>query len=293
MSPSAATAAPCQGWFRPSLASSLALFALCWSLAADAADNDGPVGLATGRSHMIRVVASASIGLEAGIPRDSSYGKGLEQDRRGAYRVAYQLHQRAVREFRAQLARRPFDKRLKGWVLKAQQQASLSSNLDRLQRYRHRSYWRRSYYSRYNYAYALHQKWLALRAFGLAPPAKLATTMVQHYVEAIRLRTTGRYRHYRRRGYPSARLALAALYHELGRHTDARREFQQVRTPYSSALWIPLAYYYAVSGARVKAIDALRRAIGTSVWRRRYAYPLSFFDTLRGDPRFEQLFQRL
>lgn len=269
----------------------VALFGACWPAPAWAAGNDGPVGLATGRSHMIRVVASASIGLEAGIPRDSSYGKGLEQDRRGAYSAAYRLHQQAVREFRGQLAKRPFDKRLSGWVLKAQQQASLSSNLDRLQRYRHRRYWRSSYYSRYNYAYALHQKWLALRAFGLSPLPKLADAAVKNYLEAIRLRTSRRYgRHSRARRYPSARLALAALYHELGRHAEARRQFQQVSKPYSSALWIPLAYYHAVSGARAEAIAALRRAIGTSKWRRRYAYPLSFFDGLRGDPRFEQLF---
>lgn len=260
----------------------------CFVSISAAAHDDDALGLATGQGHLVRVVASASVGIEAGMPRDSAYGRGLDEDLKGHYYKAYRLFLQAVRDFRLQQTQRPFDKRLADWVTKAQQQANISSSLNSQQSYRRRYYWGHSYYNHYNYAYNLHQKWLALRAFGLEPPTKLAEQAAKSYAEALRLR----YSSYRRTShYPEARLNLAGLLYELGRTAEAQREFQRVARPFGYSHWLPLAYYYTVTGQRAKAIDALRRGVSSSSWRRRYTYPLSFYDGLRGDPRFEQLFR--
>lgn len=253
-----------------------------------AAHDDDALGLATGRGHLVRVVASATVGIEAGIPRDSAYGQALDEDLKGHYYKAYRLFMKAVQEFHAQKAQRPFDKRLADWATKAQQQANISSSLNSQQRYRRRYYWGRSYYNHFNYAYNLHQKWLALRAFGLEPPRKLAEEAAKSYSEALRLRYSS-YRHTSQ--YPEARLNLAGLYQELGKTAEAQREFQKVARPFGYAHWLPLAYYYTVTGQRAKAVEALERGVRSSSWRRRFTYPLSFYDGLRGDPRFERLFR--
>ena len=81
-------------------------------------------GLATGWGHMVRVTSNHFSGLEATIPRKSSYARGIELDRKGRHQEAYRAFNRARSEFRLMLRNRPQDAaRIRGWIAKAKQQA--------------------------------------------------------------------------------------------------------------------------------------------------------------------------
>lgn len=250
---------------------------LLWPAQAPAADYDQ--GLRTGWSHMVRVLSFATVGLEAGIPRGSWYAKAIELDRKGQYKPAYNAYRKARSEFRMMLQKQPQNaKRIRGWILKAQQQSSLSYTLDYQRRYTH---WRRyrSYYRSQSRANTLHNKWLAIRAFSGRAPAKLLKEAISSYRTALQLRSS----------YLPPRLQLAGLYCEIGKWKEARQVFSGVRMPVSRSYWMQLAYYYTVAGQRQKALEYVRKAITRSRYMRRYFLHSNFFDRLRGDPRFESL----
>jgi hypothetical protein len=273
-------------------ASLLALTLLVGGPTSALAAGSEATGLRTGMGHTVRVLRRAAIGIEAGMPRDGSYGKALELDRRAKYYKAYRMFRQAEREFRALQRKRSFDKRISEWIAKASQQRSISYNLNRYVRYtsRYRSrysrYAYRRFYQRFNFANNCHRKWLAIRAFGLEPPRKLAMLAIKAYQDALKQRSR-----YRSSSYQTkvAWLQLGGLYAELGQYGEARRAFGKVSGFRYTNTKQAAAYYHAVLGQRGRAMDLLRKAIGRSTWRRRQVNRSNFFDSLRGDPRFEAL----
>lgn len=262
---------------------------------AAAAGSEAP-GLATGMGHTVKVLRRAAIGIEAGMPRDSAYGKALELDRIGKYYKAYRMYRKARSEFYALRRKRGFDKRIDDWIAKASQQRSVSSQINRYVRYNSRYRYRSRYY-RYrrlyqlvNFATACHQKWLAIRAFGLEAPRKLAMTAIKAYKDALKQGTGSRYGgNYQ---VKVAKLQLGGLYAELGRYSAARQVARNVTGIRYTNTYQAAAYYHAVLGQRKRAIEYLRKAIRGSSWRRRSVRRSNFFDSLRGDSRFEELVKK-
>jgi tetratricopeptide (TPR) repeat protein len=242
---------------------------------------DGEHGVKTGWIHRVRARWRSTRGLEAGIPRNSWYGKAMRLDQRGSYDEAYNAYYKAERQFRDWLRQRPHDaKRIRGWLLKAQHQRGITYSLKR-QKYYRSSYYYQRYYYRHRAAKMRHQKYLALRAFGLQPKRTLLKASLKNYREALRLRSV-----------VEARLELAALLYQVGRIREARDQFTRAQphinktARYYNAQWMPLAYFYAVSGQHRKAFDVLKKLTHQS-WRKRQILQSNYFDSLRGDRRFK------
>ncbi len=255
------------------------------------AADDESRGLSTGMGHTVRVRRRAVVGIEAGMPRDSAYAKALELDRVGKHDKAYRMFRQAYREFSALKRKRRFDTRIDEWIAKASQQQSLSNEINRYPRYRRLSRYR-YHYLQHRYAVACHKKYLAIRAFGLKPPHSLVDKAVKVYKALLKQsRTSSRYNSM---NYlvKITWLNLAALYVELGRFPAARLARRNITSIHNHDTSLAAAYYHAVVGQRTRALNYLRKGIRKSSWRRRQVRRSNFFDSLRGDPRFEQLVKK-
>lgn len=234
-------------------------------------------GLSTGNAHQVVVTSSPMEGLEIGIPQQSWYAKGIALDLQGRFEESYGAYQKAIEEFEHQLKSRPhWAKMIRGWKLKALFQKSQSEILKPRRGYSYGSY---SSTLTYHRVAALHNKWLGIRAFTGQAPRKLAEQIVDRYERIIQ-----------RSPYDdSTRIALAAMYHEIGRHAEGKRMFAKVRYPSRSYLAREIAYYHTAAGDKAKAFAFLEKAIKHSSRSREHVLSANDFDHLRTDPRFRRL----
>jgi len=233
-------------------------------------------GVRTGGAHHVVVTSNPSQGLEEGIPRTSWYAKGIEHDIQGRYDESFQAFNKARREFAELLKKRPtWELTIRGWIAKAEFQADQSRSLRTSRYYRYSI----SRYPRYYRTAAKHHKWLAIRAYTGRADRKLAKEIVEEYQQILR------HTSYDQR----PRLALAAFYHELGRHKEGKRTFQAARNVDRTYLAKDVAYYYAAAGNLKLAFRYLQTAVRHRPSDRRYILRANDFDRLRGDPRFREL----
>lgn len=234
------------------------------------------VGLRTGDAHVVVVTSTPTQGLEEGIPRTSTYARGVALDIEGRWDESYQVFRKAQREFEQQLKRRPrWEKMIRGWIAKAEFQT------DQSRRLRYRPYYRYSLSSYVNLTQttAKHNKWLAIRAFTGQSVRKLRDEILDEYSRVLR-----------RSAYNEAPLILrAAFLHELGRHDEGRREFAKVRDPNKTWLAKEVAYYHTAAGETEQAFKYLERAVRYRSSDRRYILRANDFDRLRSDSRFQKL----
>jgi tetratricopeptide (TPR) repeat protein len=231
----------------------------------------------TGGGHLVVVTSSPSEGLEVGMPRDSWYAKGIALDQQGRWEESYDAYRQARQELERMLKERPsWERIIRGWLLKAEFQMDQSLRLKYPTYYR---YGHPSSSTLYYRAVAKHNKWLGIRALTGRTSRKLQDEILNDYRRAL-LQSPG---------YDSARLALAAMLHELGQHAEARREFAQVKDPGRAWLAMELAYYHAAAGETERALDTLQRAIQYNSSNKRAALRSNDFDRIRSNPRFQAL----
>jgi tetratricopeptide (TPR) repeat protein len=235
-------------------------------------------GYRTGGAHFAMVTATPTEGLEVGIPRDSAYARGIALDMLGKWDESYKAYQQARQEFQQQLKSRPrWVKMIRGWVLKAQHQMDQSRAL----RQRH-SYYR---YSRFRNrmtvyrAMALHNKWLGIRAFTGQSVKALRNKVIAAYKEVIRQSSYD----------DRPKLGLAAMYHEIGKHAEGRKQFARARYTSRSHMAKHVAYYYAAAGQLDKAFEHVETAVKYSSSNRRWFLMSNDLDRLRADARFRKL----
>jgi tetratricopeptide (TPR) repeat protein len=234
-------------------------------------------GLRTGNAHLVVVTASPNEGLEVGIPRDSSYAKGIAFDLQGRWELSYNAFRHARQEFQEMIRDRPsWEKMIRGWILKAEFQT------DQSQRLRYPIYYRwgpPSASALYYRGAAKHNKWLAIRAFTGRSDRKLRDEAIEDYQKAIQQSPS----------YDSARIALAALYHEIGHHAKARQEVSRVRFQGRMWLAVEMAYYHTAGGEPEQALELLDKAIRYNSGNKRYILRSNDFDRLRSNPRFRAI----
>lgn len=233
-------------------------------------------GYRTGEAHHVLLTATPTEGLEVGIPRDSWYAKGIAYDKQERWNNSYEAFRKARDEFSQLLKQRPrWAKMIRGWKLKAQWQMDQSRQLMyRRYRWRYGSPWTNIYR-----VTALHNKWLAIRAFTGQSNKKLRDKIIGAYQQIIQ-----------RSPYDDRpRISLAALYHEVGKHSEGRKAFAKVRYGTRSYLAKDIAYYYAAAGQTEKAFKQIERAVKYSSGNRRFFLMSNDLDRLRADPRFKKL----
>jgi tetratricopeptide (TPR) repeat protein len=234
-------------------------------------------GLRTGSAHLVIVSSSPSEGLEVGIPRDSSYAKGIAFDLQGRWEQSYNAYRQARQEFQDMLRDRPsWAKMVRGWILKAEFQ------MDQSQRLRYPIYYRwgpPSASALYYRGAAKHNKWLAIRAFTGRSERKLRDEVIEDYQKALQQSP----------GYDSARIALSSMYHELGQHAKARQEVARVQFQGRMWLAVEMAYYHTAGGEPERALELLEQAIRYNSGNKRYVLRSNDFDRLRSNPRFKTI----
>jgi hypothetical protein len=252
----------------------------CWgllSLGGPADAQSSERGLATGAGHLVVVSTSPSEGLEVGIPRDSWYAKGIALDQQGRWEDSFNAYREARGEFERVLKERPsWDQIIRGWQLKAEFQSDQSQRLKFPVYYR---YGPPSSSVLFYRAAAKHNKWLGIRAFTGRLDRKLQEEIVSEYQKALQQTPS----------YDSARLALAAMLHETGRHSEARQEFAQVNYVGRGWLAVEVAYYYCAAGEAERAMEMLEKAIQYNSGNKRHVLRSNDFDRLRPHPRFKSL----
>jgi len=225
---------------------------------------------------VVVVSSTPSQGLEEGIARSSWYAKGIAFDAEGRFEESYQAYVKARQQFNRQLKRRPrWARMIRGWILKAEFQLDQSRRLRYRPHYRYRSYRNVNFH----HTVAKHNKWLAIRAFTGQSSSKLRDQILDEYTRVLR----------QRRSDDRARLALAAFYHELGRHEEGRREFAKVRRPGVTYVAKDVAYYHTAAGNVEQALQFLEKAVRYRSSDRNYIMRANDFDRLRGHPRFRKL----
>jgi len=251
----------------------LSLVALPWGRAGAA----GEYGYRTGGAHDVMVTSTPTEGLEVGIPRNSWYAKGIALDMQQRWDESFNAYEKARREYSQQQKRRPrWEKMVRGWKLKAEFQLNQSRQLRTQRYYRWRSRHRRMNLYK---AMALHNKWLGIRAFTGQSSPKLRDKVIEAYKEVIR-----------RSSYDDRpKIQLAAMYHELGKHEEARRWFAKARYVTRTYMAQQVAYYYAAAGKVDKAFEHVERAVKYSSSNRRRFLMSNDLDRLRADPRFRKL----
>lgn len=261
-------------WIRTGLTIAAVLLAGRTARSAERLEEEG---LKTGTGHHVVVTASPSQGLEVGIPKESWYAKGIALDIQQKWDESYEAYRKAEQEFRAQLTKRPqWAKLIRGWLAKARFQRSQSQRL----KYRLRQSWGPPSASMVFYrAAALHNKWLAIRAFTGRGPVALQQEILKEYQQALS----------QSQHYDSARIALAAMYHEIGQHAKGRQEFARVQSNMRVWLAMEVAYYYTTAGQHDKAFELLEKAIKYNSSNKRHILRSNDFDRLRDDPRFVKL----
>jgi tetratricopeptide (TPR) repeat protein len=248
------------------------LLACCAS--APAAAQRPEQGLRTGNAHLVTVTASPTEGLEVGIPRDSSYAKGIALDLQGKWEESYQAYSKAQTEFQTMLRERPhWTKMIRGWLLKAEFQ------YDQSQRLRYRSYYSWGPPSASIIFYrgeAKRNKWMGIRAFSGRADRKLQDEILDDFQRALQQSPS----------YEQPRIALAAFYHEIGQHAKGRAEFAKLTDTSRVWLSVELAHYYTAAGELDKALAMIERAMKYNSSNKRYVLRSNDFDRLRVDLRF-------
>jgi tetratricopeptide (TPR) repeat protein len=236
-----------------------------------------PVGLATGAAHLVTLTASPTEGLEVGIPKESWYARGIALDIRGKWEQSHRAYQKAVSEFQRMIRERPQWKRMiRGWLVKAQFQRDQSHRL----KFRNYYTWGPPSASMiYTRAAAKHNKWLAIRAFTGRALRRLQEEVIEDYKKALQQSPH----------YDSARIALAAMYCEIGQHARGRQEFAKVHGPMRIWLALEEAYFYTVAGDTDQAFKLLAKAIQYNSSNKKHILRSNDFDRLRMDPRFAKL----
>ena len=233
-------------------------------------------GFATGQTHYAVVSAHPNIGVEAGMPRNGWYARGIAFDLEQRFKESYVAYGRARTEFDQMLRKRPrWAASIQQWKAKADFQRTLSR---RLRPRTYRRYLTRPSYLEFDRAEAMHHKWLAAWAFTGRLDLKLGKAVVQAY-EKVLLKSPH---------HDKARLCLAAATHLMGKPAEARRHFQQVRAFMLGGFALETAHYYTVTGDRTRAFEYLARATRYSRGRRT-ANLSNMFDPLRTDERFQKL----
>lgn len=261
-----------------------ALTLVALALAPGALPARAETGLRTGATHVVAVTSAPTAGLEAGMPRTGAYARGIDLDVRGRWGDSETAYREAAEEFRRLLKRRPqWDKAVRGWIEKAEFQREQSRVLNRQNTY-YPSYRGSSHYyvtahSLYYRATAKHNKWLGIRAFSGRGPRQLAESAIADYRKALSHHAD----------YTLARLGLAGLLHEIGRHDRGRAEFQKIVQPPSKWMYANVAYYHLAAGNTERALDHLEEAVRYSSSVRRHLHRSNDFDRLRAHPRFRRL----
>ena len=259
--------------------------AIAVSISAPSSLRAQPTALSTGQIHEVQINSAPDEGLEAHIPPNSWYAKGISFDATEDWARSYDAYLSAIREFEALVkngvtknAGRDLTqqrKMVRGWLLKAKQQRNISSFLKHRLRIGFRSAPPGDCYL----APYFHDKWLAIRAYaGHASPG-LATKTLQRYRSCL----------IRRPQRASARLGLAAMLNELGRYADARRQFSSVANLKLWSLSGDIAYYYASAGSMSLALSYLAKGLRNSSHNRQKALISNRFDRLRVFPQFLRL----
>lgn len=234
-------------------------------------------GLRTGRAHLVTVTASPNEGLEVGIPRDSAFAKGIAFDVQGRWDQSHTAYREAQAEFQKLIVDRPsWAKMVRGWLLKAEFQ------MDQSQRLRYPIYYRYgppSASALYYRGEARRNKWLGIRAFTGRTEKKLQQEILEDLQKSLQQITS----------YDSARIALAAMYHETGEHTKGRQEFAKVQTTGRLWLAVEMAYYYCAAGEIDKSLEMLERAVNYNPSNKRYILRSNDFDRIRANPRFKRI----
>lgn len=222
------------------------------------------------------VTSYPTVGLEVGMPRRGWYAKGIKLDIQGKYTQSYDAYLKADTEYRTLLRQRPrWKKIIRGWLEKTSFQREKSRMLRTPRNSRWR-YW--SHYFRFRYALNLHHKWLAIRAFTGRPNSALQSKVVTEY-QNILVRSSRDHR---------PRIMLAAMYHEMGQRSRARRQFDRVPQRYRGRHNLEMAYYYSVAGDRKLAFQHLKTA-ARLYSNRSVARRSNLLDRLRTDPRFYKM----
>jgi tetratricopeptide (TPR) repeat protein len=234
-------------------------------------------GLHSGNAHLVTVTASPTEGLEVGIPRDSSYAKAMAFDLQQRWEDSYNAYSKAETEFQTMLRERPhWAKMIRGWQLKAEFQR------DQSQRLRYRSYysWGPPSASVIFYrAQAKHNKYLGIRAFTGRIDRKLQEEIIEDYTKALQQSPS----------YEQPRIALAAMYHEIGQRGKGRTEWSKLTD--TSRVWLSVeyGYYFCAAGENEKALSMIERSLKYNSSNKRYILRSNDFDRLRVDPRFQKI----
>ena len=244
-----------------------------------------PTGLATSRTHLLRVRPRVAPGVEAGMPRTSAYAQAMALDLQEKFELAAARYREAEVEFGRMKPPAGGPTVLEAWRRKARWQSYWSQQLG----LRNRGYRPWGGIATGDLGHGYYMKFLAARAFTGQAPLGLAAKARIHLEASIRNEPDNVF----------ARLSLAALLHELGDHGQAQREFLRITLDSAQRedpmLALRLAAYHAAAGDRERAIAQLDKAL-----RRPYLYRTlremldwsNEFDRLRDDPRFRQLLEK-
>lgn len=239
----------------------------------------GSNGYATGRSHYAAVLAHPNLGVEAGMPRGGWYGRGVNLDLEQRWQESYKAFGRARDEFDAMLSKRPrWAEAIEAWKEKAEFQRDQSR---RLVPRRYSRWYHRPSYRVFEMAEAMYHKWLAARAFRGRLDRRLGRAVVDAFQKVLQQNPR----------HDKARLGLAAALHLLGERVEAQRQFAKVRRYMLGGFALQTAHYYAVAGDKTRALEYLTKAVRYRS-SRKLAETSNYFDTLRGDPRFQKLLDK-
>lgn len=247
-------------------------------IAFPAAAAAGGGSVAHGNAARVRRQTGTRAGLEAGMPRDGAYARGILLDARGQHVEALREYAAALAELDslAAVAQSP-DARFLSWRAKVAWQREQSEEL--LERDAYAAVMPGSVIAHYNLGATLHAKFLSVRAFLGRGPKLLWNGAMAEYREALRIDPR----------FSPARLGAAALYADAGLFEPARAEFAQVgRRRDEDDFAMRVAAYYASIGEADEAFAYLARAV-TRLDQIRWALRSNDFDALRTDERFARL----
>jgi len=262
------------------------LFALAALVATPAAAEPAATGLATSRTHLLRVRPRVAAGLEAGMPRSSAYAQAVALDLQERFDVAAARFREAEIEFGRM---KPAGRRAHG-ARGVAPQGSLAGLLVAAARPAARGYRPWGSVAAGDLGYGYYLKFLAARAFtGHAPPG-LASKARSLLESTVRNEPNNVFAH----------LSLAALLHEMGEPEQAQREYQRINLNsvqhQDAMLILRLAAYFSAAGDHGRALDHLERALQRPSMYRSLREMMDWsneFDRLRDDPRFRRLIARI
>jgi tetratricopeptide (TPR) repeat protein len=262
-----------------------ALAALAVLVAAPTAAEPVATGLATSRTHVLRVRPRVAAGLEAGMPRTSAYAQGVALDLQERFEPAASRFRDAEIEFSRMKPPAGGPAVLEAWRRKARWQSYWSQQLG----LRHRGYRPWGGIATGDLGHGYYMKFLAARAFTGHAPLGLAAKARTLLETTVRTEPDNVF----------ARLSLAALLHEIGEPALAQREYHRIALTASqrqdAMLILRLAAYFVAAGDHERALASLERALQRPYMYRSLREMMDWsneFDRLRDDPRFRRLMEK-